>query len=203
MSSMVSGGSSLRGSMGANPGLKGTGYKQASIQQFSPEKMQLFQQMFGNVSPDSYLGKLAGGDQSQFEALEAPSYRAFGALQGNIASRFSGGLGQGGSGLRRSSGFQNVMSNEASSLAERLQGQRMGLQRQALQDLLGMSSSLLSQRPYEQFLYPEQKKKSLWQSLLGGGLPIAGALAGGIFGGPGGAALGGQLGSVAGQAFLD
>ena len=145
------------GPTGMKNGLKGTGYKQASLQQFTPEQMGLFQQLFSQVSPQSQLGKLAGGDQSQFEQLEAPALEQFRQLQGGLASRL------GGSGLRKTSGFQQENNSAASSFAQQLQSQRMGLQRQALQDLLGISSSLLGQRPYENVLLP--KKKSFWQEL--------------------------------------
>jgi hypothetical protein len=141
---------------GQPAGLKGTGYQQ--VQTFTPEQMQLFQQMFGQVGPQSYLGKLAGGDQSQFEQLEAPALKQFNQLQGGLASRFSGM----GSGARRSSGFQNTANQASMDFASQLQSQRMGLQRQAMQDLMGMSQHLLGQSPYE--LTPE--KRPFWQELL-------------------------------------
>src|ERR1700758_2426047 len=125
-----------------------SGYKKGMLQQFTPEQMQLFQQMFGHVGPESYLSKLAGGDQSTFGDIEAPALRQFNELQGNIASRFSN-MGGGGSqralGARRSSGFQNTINSAASNFAQDLQSQRQGLQRQALMDLMGISNSLLGQ----------------------------------------------------------
>lgn len=136
------------------------GYEQTQMAQFTPEQMQLFQQMFSNVSPDSYLSKLAGGDQSSFQEIEAPAMRQFQELQGQNASRFSGmGLG-----ARRSSGFQNFQNQSTSDFAQDLASKRQGLQRQALMDLMGMSESLLGQRPYEQSLTP--KSKPFWQQLL-------------------------------------
>lgn len=138
------------------------GYEAGQLQQFSPEQMQLFQQLFSHIGSGSQLSKLAMGDQSQFEAMEAPALRRFSELQGNIASRFSGM----GTGARKSSGFQNVMGGAGADLAERLASNRMSLQRQALEDLMGMSSSLLQQRPFENFLAPKQKP--FWQELLMG-----------------------------------
>jgi hypothetical protein len=116
-----------------NVGKAQGGYKPAQMQQFTPDQMQLFQQMFGQVSPDSYLSKLAGGDESMFNQIEAPAMRQFQGLQGNIASRFSG-MGSGGA--RRSSGFQNTMNQASSDFASDLQSQRMGLQRNAIKDLM-------------------------------------------------------------------
>lgn len=172
-----------------------SGYKVGQMQQFTPEQMQLFQSLFGQLGSGSNLARLAGGDQELFEQMEAPAMRQFQGIQGQLASRFSGM----GSGARRSSGFQNTVNQAGSEFAQGLQSRRMELQRQALQDLMGMSHSLLGERPYEQFLY--EKKKPFWQQLLGGILPIGGALIGGALGGPSGAAMGGKAGTGAGQAF--
>lgn len=158
MSTSMGGFSGLsRGATGKATALKGTGYNQVSTPNFTPEQMQLFQRMFGQVGPDSQLSKLAGGDQSQFEALEAPALKQFAGMQGNLASRFSGFGGPGSLSSRHSSGFQNSASQQAADFAGHLQSQRMNLQRQALQDLMGMSNQLLQQRPYEQFVMPKQK----------------------------------------------
>jgi hypothetical protein len=142
------------------------------IQQFTPEQMKLFQQMLGNVGPDSYLSKLAGGDEGIFNQIEAPAMKQFSALQGNLASRFSGGGGQGnGQGAlssRHSSGFQNTANTATQDFASQLQSQRQGLQQQAIKDLHGMSQNLLNQRPYEQFTYDKKKKnKSFFDQILG------------------------------------
>lgn len=139
-----------------------SGYKAGRLQQFSPEQMQLFSQLFSNVSPDSYLSRLAGGDQSLFDEMERPALRQFGALQGNIASRFSGM----GSGARRSSGFQNAMNAASSDFAQQLQSNRQNLQQQAIKDLMGLSQSLLNQRPYESFLTKKQHKPSFFDQIL-------------------------------------
>lgn len=168
------------------------GYNQ--IQKFTPEQMQLFQSLFSHVSPGSYLSRLAGGDESMFQDIEAPAMKQFGELQGQLASRFSG-MGLGG---RHGSGF-NLAANQATSdFAQQLQSQRHSLQQQAIQELMGMSNTLLGQDPY----MLEKKGPSGWQKALGIGLPIAGAAVGGAFGGLPGAKLGGKLGSTVGQSFL-
>lgn len=158
------------------------GMQMGQVQQFTPEQMNLFQQLFSQVSPGSYLSKLAGGDQEAFNQLEAPALRQFQGLQGQLASRFSG-AGMGG---RSSSGFQNTMNQASSDFAQQLQSQRMGIQRQAMQDLMGMSNQLLGQRPYEQFV--TEKPKPWWQEMLAG-------LAPGIASGA--ASFGGGLGTMA------
>jgi hypothetical protein len=199
--------SSMTGATGAGNRFKGAtggreripkGYEKSSMQNFTPEQMELFQQMFSQLGPDSFLSKIAGGDEAEFAKLEAPALRQFSGIQGNLASRFSG-MGTGG---RHSSGFQNSATQAGSDFAEQLQSRRMGLQSQALKDLHGLGNQLLGQRPYDNSLVEEQEKKvPFWQKLLGGALPIAGAGIGGFFGGPAGAALGGKLGSSAGKAF--
>lgn len=135
-----------------------------SMQQFSPEQMQLFGSLFGHLQPGGFLSKLAGGDESIFQQLEAPALRQFSGLQGNIASRFSGM----GTGARHSSGFQNTMNQASSNFAQDLQSQRLGLQRQALGDLMGMSNALLQQRPFDQFT--SEKKPSFLKQIAPGSI---------------------------------
>lgn len=161
------------------------GYEAGQLQQFTPEQMQLFQQMFGQLGPNSFLSKLAGGDQSQFEQLEAPAMRQFQGLQGQLASRFSGM----GTGARRSSGFQNTANQATSDFAQQLQSNRMGLQNQAIKDLFGMQKDLLGQRPYEQFA--TEKQIPFWQKFLE---QILGGASGGFGQGFGGKAYNGLFG---------
>ncbi len=141
-----------------------SGYTSGYIQQFSPEQMQLFQQLFSHTSPDSFTSRLAGGDQAGFAEMEAPALRQFSELQGGLASRFSGLGGPGALSSRKSSGFQNSLNSAANNFAQDLASRRMGLQRQAIQDLMGMSGQLLGQRPQENFLV--EKQKPWWQELL-------------------------------------
>lgn len=172
MTTSLGGGMGYGGSTGSASQLKGTGYRQVQTPNFTPEQMGLFQRMFSNVSPDSFTGRLAAGDQSQFEQLEAPALKQFGQLQGGLASRFSGqGGGQGPLSSRRSSGFQNTQNQAASDFAQQLQSNRLGIQQQAIQSLDEMSHRLLQQRPYEDNFFKEQKPP--WQELvgvLGGGI---------------------------------
>jgi hypothetical protein len=166
VNNLFSGHSKNKGPTGSASGQSMTGnvipkgYRQGQLQQFSPEQMQLFQQLFGNLGPDSFLSRLAGGDQSMFEQMEAPAMQQFQGLQGQLASRFSGM----GTGARRSSGFQNTANQATSDFAQQLQANRLGLQNQAIQDLMGLGNQLLNQRPYEQFL--TKKQPSFWKQLL-------------------------------------
>jgi len=176
MSFSMGTGTGARSGLGATGNKIPKGYTTGQMQQFTPEQMQLFQSMFGQLGPDSFLGKLAGGDESQFAQMEAPAMRQFGELQAGLGSKFSGM----GTGARRSSGFQNTMNQATSDFASQLQSQRMGLQQQAIKDLMGMSGQLLQQRPYEQFM--TEKQTPFWQQLMlgmGGGLSQGAGQAGG------------------------
>ena len=148
------------------------GYRKGQLQQFTPEQMDLFSQLFGHLGPDSFLSQLAGGDESMFEQMEAPAHRQFQGQLGQLASRFSG-MGTGG---RHSSGFQNTTTAAASNFSQDLAANRQNLQRQALMDLMGLSNNLLQQRPQEQFLAPKQQKSNQWGEIAGqlaGTLPQA------------------------------
>ncbi len=198
MSSMTGAGGMKSTERGGGPGdYIPKGMRKGQLQQFTPEQMQLFQQMFGQVSPDSYTSRLAGGDQSLFEQMEAPAMRQFSGVQGNIASRFSG-QGMGG---RRSSGFQNEMTSAGSNFAQDLQSRRQDLQRQAISDLMGMSNNLLQQRPYDQFITQKGEKQNPWGQVAGNfASAIPSALAGFAMGGPPGAIAGGVSGYAASAA---
>lgn len=175
------------------------GHRYGQLNQWTPGQHDVFARQMEMAGPDSYLARLAGGDQSAFEQTEAPSMRQFQELQGGLASRFSGM----GSGARRSSGFQNTMNQASSDFASELASRRMNYQRDAISELKNMYSEILSQKPYEQFLIQNQPKgPSGWQKLLAGGLTATGAIAGGIGGGLPGAQIGASAGSALGSAFL-
>lgn len=176
--------------------IRGTGYKNVNIPRLSPEQSQLFQQSFGALSPHlgstiENIGQLAGGGTPEmWEQLEAPAMRQFNQLQGQLSSRFSGM----GTGARRSSGFQNASSGAATDLAERLQGQRLGLQQGAQKQLMQLYQSLMNSQPYENILQ-EKKKNNPWGSAFEGA--GTGALTGSVFG-PWGTAAGALIGGTTG-----
>lgn len=170
-----------------------SGYSKYTHSNFTPAQMNLFNQSFSHVGPDSYMGKLAGGDESTFNQMEAPALRQFNQMQGNLASRFSGQ----GMGARGSSGFQNASNAAAQDFAGQLQANRQNLQRQAIMDMMGMTSSLLSANPYTQG-YVQKQQKSGPAGGYGQGIgTILGGIGGSFFGMPMlGAAGGGALGSM-------
>jgi len=175
-------GSGISGARGGTGGdVIPKGHRAGQLQQFTPEQLQLFQSLFSQLGPDSDLFKMASGDQSFFDEMERPALRDFGALQGNIASRFSGQ----GMGARRSSGFQNTMNQEGSDFAQRLAANRQSLSRQALQDLFQMSNMLMNEKPFERIISgKEQKEPGFWQQAGSGFAQSAGKSAGEkLFGG--------------------
>jgi hypothetical protein len=193
----------LRGATGAGiaPSQSGNiipkGHRYGQLNQFTPGQHDVFARQQEMAGPDSYLSRLAGGDPQLFEQMEAPAFRQFQALQGNIASRFSQ------AGARKSSGFQNTINQASQDFAAELQSRRMDYQRQAMGDLRGLYEEILGQRPYEQFIIQNAPKKpSFFQKLLGGSSSVAGAGFGGLFGGLPGAKIGASAGSALGKAFF-
>lgn len=163
------------------------GAKVRQVPNFTPEMMTLFNKLLGGTSGGiegglGNLSKLASGDEEAFGRVEAPAYSALQGALGQIGSRFAG------AGAIGSSAFQNATSGAAQSLAENLGSQRQGLQQGALDRLLGLSSSLLGQRPYEN-LVQEDPQGFDWGGLLG-------MLGGSLFG-PAAGAFGKSAGSYA------
>ena len=190
MASSMHGGSGLRGGSGGD--VVPSGYRKGRIQNFDSQQMGLYNSMYGDVGEDSYLSKLAGGDEDIFNQIEAPALRQFNELQGGMASRFSG-MGTGG---RQSSGFQNEMNQASSNFAQDLQANRMSLRNQAIKDLMGMSDTLLNQRPQENFLVEKQQDQGNWGNAATG--TLKGAATGFAMGGPWGAVGGGLVGGYGG-----
>jgi hypothetical protein len=194
MGARRSGGSSRGMSGGGGKGdIIPKGYNVGQLQNFTPEAMDLYQQLFGYLGPDSDLARLAGGDESYFQQMEAPALRQFNELQGGLASRFSGM----GMGARKSSGFQNTATQASSNFAQDLASRRQELSRQALMDMFNMSNVLLGQKPYDRFLAEKPEKGPAlggWGPVLG---TAAGAAGGFALGGPWGAFKGASIGSQA------
>lgn len=152
-----------------------SGYKTRNVPNYTPQQMQLFSQLLGGTQGEGLskglqsLQGLAGGDEEAFGQLEAPAYSAFQKTLGQLGSRFSG------LGAIDSSAFQNATSGAARELSENLGSQRMGIQQNALDRLLGLSNTLLGQKPFETFL----QKKSGFGDILKHALPGILSLLGG------------------------
>jgi hypothetical protein len=131
------------------------GYKHRQIPNMTPAMMELMQALTQGLTPGAasgtdFLSKLAGGDESMFEQLEAPAYAAFEKLLGQTGTRFSD------LGARDSSYFENAVAGQGVELAQNLQSQRLGIRNQAIQSLLGNSQQALNQRPYENIVTPKE-----------------------------------------------
>lgn len=136
------------------------GYRLGQLQRFSPQQQQLFQDLFSHVGPQSYLQRLARGEEG---ADEEGAWRDYQTALGGLASRFSG-MGMGG---KRSSAFQNLGTQSAEDFASTLADRRQGLQREALQELFQLSNLLLSQQPTEHMLAPKPEKRPSFLKQLG------------------------------------
>lgn len=176
------------------------GFSKAQLSQYTPEQMSLFKRMFSDVDQDSYLSKLAGGDESYFNEIEAPAWRQFQEAQGQLGSRYSQ-LAPGALSAQNGSGFQNAAGQLGSDFASNLASKRRELQRQAIFDLQGLGTSLLGQRPADRALIErgQGKQKTGWGSIIGS---VGGAALGGfVTKSPAGAAVGSQVGGAFGGGF--
>jgi hypothetical protein len=151
-------------------------YSKFKLNNYTPDQMQLHQQQYSQVDPNSYLSKLANGDQNAYEEMERPALQQFNSIQGNIASRFSGM----GMGSRNSSGFQNSMNSASQDFAGQLQSKRADMRRQAIMDLMGLSNQILNQKPYEKGLVADAQQEQ--KPAMGGWAPVIGAGVGAVGG---------------------
>lgn len=174
-----------KGSRGGGMGdIVPKGFRGGQISQLLPEQQELLSRLFSLVSPESDLFRLAGGDESAFEEMEAPAHRLFQEQLGQLGSRFSQ-LAPGAMSAQKGSGFQNAATQATSDFAMNLASRRKELQREAIMDLLGISNDLLAQRPFEKFLAPKkQKAPGFWDQFGSSFARSAGqSLGGGLFGG--------------------
>lgn len=171
------------------------GYRKGTVNQYTPQQMQLHEGNFQYVSPDSYLARLAQGDQGLYDEYEAPARRQFDEYLGNVANRFSNV----GMGARRGSDFRNTVNSATSNFVQDLASKRNELRSQAVRDLMNISNQLLGQRPQENFLIEKQQKPNPWAEIGGRfAAAVPGAVAGFMTGGPVGAAVGGASGFAGG-----
>lgn len=130
-----------------------SGYSQYQLPQFTPQQMQLYNQMIGSLGGlgggMDYLNRLASGDEELFKQIEAPAYQALQQQQAQTAGRFSGVGGQ------DSSAFANALAGQSGQMAQNLASQRSQMQQGAIDKLMGFSERMLQQRPYETGLQQE------------------------------------------------
>ena len=173
----------------SSPASNVTGYKTRSVSNFTPEMQQLFDKLLGGLNTGGgpgngldYLSKLASGQQGGFEQEEAPAYEAYNRGLAQQANRYAG------LGALGSSSFQNLASSGAQELGMNLASRRGELQRNAIEKLLGYSTQLLAQKPYDYGF--EDEGPSTLQKLLG----LLGRGAGSFIG-----SIGSPVGTAAGE----
>ncbi len=167
------------------------GYNYAQINQYDPQQQELHKRSFEHTGPDSFLSRLAKGDKSSFDEMEAPALRQFNDLQGNLAGRFSQ------AGALNSSGFKNAATAASSNFAQDLASRRHELQRQAIGDLDSLSQSLLARRPVEKVLAQKPGEHSR-NTGINGAIGAAGGAITGLAASGGNPAVGFQ-GAIAGH----
>lgn len=195
---------SQSGSRGAAGNQIPKGYAAGKLQQYDPQQQSLYESLFPQLSQGSQLSEMASGSDEGFAPHEDYANKQFQEFSGQLGSRFSGM----GMGSKNSGAFNRQATQGAQDFASQLAMQRQGLQRQALNDLHGLSSSLLGQHPTENFLTKKQPKSSGWDKAIGYGAPILGAgigaLAGSVIPGAGtaaGAVAGANIGNAIGKGF--
>jgi len=149
-----------------------SGYNLKQIPNFTPEMMNIYQQLTGAAGPGAqeglgYLSRLAGGDEGAFADREKSAFTNFDKLTGQLASRFSG------VGARDSSAFQNAITGAAGNLAQDLSSQRGEIQENAIDKLMNQINKLMGISPYENVLQPKKNNNSnaMMMDLVGKLLP--------------------------------
>src|SRR5271157_3944886 len=108
------------------------GYDTTKVGTLNRQQKNLFGQSSQGVQSGleggyDYLSRLASGDPSIFEQIEAPAHTKFQQFLGDIGSRFSQFGG------RNSSAFENAVSGAGAEMSENLASNRNNLMMQAIQ----------------------------------------------------------------------
>lgn len=154
---------------------------------FDPEQENLLNQILGGIQPGigsgiQNLQNILGGEQEQFEAFQRPARRYFEQQTlPTIAERFTGTFGEG---SQRSSAFGQALGTAGRELEENLASQRIGMQGDALSQLMKLLGPALQPRRYQ---YTVPGSTGALQQLLNA---IAEGAGGAIGGGIPGAAIG-------------
>ena len=132
------------------------GYHTTQQQKFTPGGLSIYEQLLGPAMQAGgqgadFLKRLASGDESLFEELEAPAYRSYEKMLGQTASRFSQVGG------RDSSAFRNAIAGQGAELAENIQAKRLGIRQGAVSDLLNLQQMLMGTNPYETYGTPKSQ----------------------------------------------
>jgi len=125
---------------------------------YNPQQEALLNKMLGGLQQQlplvlQNLQNILGGDPETMEAFARPARREFEEeTLPTIAQRFTSTFGPG---SQRSSGFTQAVARAGRKSAEDIASQRLGLQSQAAQQLMGLAGGALSPRQY-QYQQPRQ-----------------------------------------------
>ncbi len=135
----------------------GKGAEEVQKPIYNPQQEELLNMLLGSLGQQlpgglQNLQNILGGDQGTFEAFERPARRAFEQQTiPTIAERFTGQ----GAGAQRSSAFGQALGTAGRELEEDIFSKRIGMQSDALSQLLGMLGPAISPRQY-QYTKPRQ-----------------------------------------------
>jgi len=159
----------------------GEGEKTKTKPIYNPEQEQLLNTALGGLQQQLPMGlgnlkNILGGDQETFDAFFAPARRQFEQKTlPSIAERFTGTLGEG---SQRSSAFGQQLGEAGRALEEDIFSQKLGLQQNALGQLLQLLGPALSPRQFE---YTVPRRPGFLENILGAVAQGAGAgLTGGL-----------------------
>lgn len=117
------------------------------------------------------LQNILGGDEETFKAFQRPARRAFEQeTLPSIAERFTGMFGPG---SQQSSAFGQALGTAGRELEENLLSSRIGMQQNALSQLLSLLSAGLSPRQYE---YTQPREPGLLENVGTEVAQVAGSL---------------------------
>lgn len=132
--------------------LFGKGSKTKTKPIYNPQQEDLLNMILGNVQQQlpqgmSNLQNILGGDEGTFEAFGRPARRGFEQKTlPTIAERFTSGLGEGGF---RSSAFGQAIGQAGKELEEDMFSTRIGMQGDALSQLLQLIQPATASRQFE------------------------------------------------------
>lgn len=144
---------------------------------FNPQQEDLLNQILGSISAPlgsgvQNLQNILGGDEASFKAFERPARRGFEQQTlPTIAERFTGTFG---TGSQKSSAFGQALGTAGRELEEDLLSKRMGMQGNALSQLLQLLAPALQARQQE---YVKPRQPGFLESI---GVPLAQGAAQGL-----------------------
>jgi hypothetical protein len=162
----------------------GKGAQEKTRQIYEPQQEALLNQILGSLSSPMGSGiqnlqNILGGDQSSFDDFQRPARRGFEQeILPSIAERFTSSFGEGSD---RSSAFGQALGTAGRELEEDLFSKRMGMQSDAMSQLMQLLGPAISPRKYQYTVdrqpgFLENVGASAAEGLgksIGGGLPGA------------------------------